>query len=184
MTTVLIIVLACVAAACAAVAVLPRREWFIGPAAAIVLAGIAVALAIPVPPNPLWSSVVIGIAFGVVGVLGGSPVVALVLRFAQGGVELGSNGGIIVAADETFQPRPEPREILRGGATIGYLERIAVLGSAAAGQLAAVAVIVAVKGLGRFSELDDSRARERFIIGTLTSLIWAGACATAAVLLG
>lgn len=183
MITVLTIVLAYVGVAFTVVAVRPKREWFVAPAAAIVLIAIVAALAVPTPSGPAWSVVVIGIGFGAIGVLGGSPVVALVLRFAQGGVELGRHGGIVIAADETFQPRQEPREILRGGATIGYLERIAVLGSAAAGQFAAVAVIVAIKGLGRFSELEDSRARERFIIGTLTSLIWAGACATAAVLL-
>jgi hypothetical protein len=70
--------------------------------------------------------------------------------------------------------------VLRGGATVGYLERVALIGSVLAGQAAAVAVIVAVKGLGRFSELESAEARERFIIGTLASLIWAGACAAAA----
>ena len=37
--------------------------------------------------------------------------------------------------------------------------------------------VVAIKGLGRFSELDSAAARERFIIGTLVSMIWAGLCA-------
>jgi hypothetical protein len=36
--------------------------------------------------------------------------------------------------------------------------------------------IIAIKGLGRFSELSTSEARERFIIGTLVSMIWAVLC--------
>jgi hypothetical protein len=40
----------------------------------------------------------------------------------------------------------------------------------------AIAVVVAVKGVGRFTELDAAEARERFIIGTLVSLVWACAC--------
>ena len=36
---------------------------------------------------------------------------------------------------------------------------------------------MAVKGLGRWSDLRDNPAvTERFIIGTLASLTWAGAC--------
>ena len=32
---------------------------------------------------------------------------------------------------------------------------------------------MAIKGVGRFSELAAAEARERFIIGTLSSLLWA-----------
>ncbi|MCC6270788.1 MAG: hypothetical protein IT190_05885 [Microbacteriaceae bacterium] len=71
--------------------------------------------------------------------------------------------------------------MLRGGSTIGYLERFAVIGAVLVGQAAAVAIVVAIKGLGRFTELDSAAARERFIVGTLASLIWAGACAAAIV---
>ena len=42
-----------------------------------------------------------------------------------------------------------------------------------AGYPEAIAVVVAVKGIGRFSELAASEARERFIIGTISSLLWA-----------
>ena len=34
-------------------------------------------------------------------------------------------------------------------------------------------MVVAVKGIGRFSELATPEARERFIVGTLASLVWA-----------
>ena len=68
-------------------------------------------------------------------------------------------------------------EVLRGGTTIGVLERIAIAGSIVAGFPEAVAVIIAIKGVGRFSELAAPEAKERFIIGTLASFVWAGACA-------
>lgn len=122
-----------------------------------------------------------GIGLLLLGVIGGSPLVTLVLRLAsRDSAALGSHGGILVEDDES--PAPEKREILRGGMAIGYLERLALIGSALAGQIAAVAIIVAIKGLGRFSELENSEARERFIIGTLVSLIWAAACAAPLVL--
>lgn len=44
--------------------------------------------------------------------------------------------------------------------------------------------IVALEGLGRYSELENAAARERFIIGPLASLLWAGACTAAIVLNG
>ena len=66
--------------------------------------------------------------------------------------------------------------MLRGGWLIGYLERFAIIVAIVLGHFEIVAAVIAIKGLGRFSELDNAIARERFIIGTLTSMIWAGAC--------
>jgi hypothetical protein len=68
-------------------------------------------------------------------------------------------------------------EVLRGGTTIGILERVAIAGAIVAGFPEAVAVVIAIKGVGRFSELAASEAKERFIIGTLASFVWASACA-------
>lgn len=72
------------------------------------------------------------------------------------------------------------RSALPGGAWIGALERFAVFVCLVAGIPGGVAVILVVKGLGRYPELriaeartDASGAGERFIIGTLVSLIWA-----------
>ena len=73
--------------------------------------------------------------------------------------------------------RQTTREVLRGGWLIGYLERLAIVAAVVLGRFEIVAAVIAVKGLGRFSELDNAAARERFIIGTLTSIIWAGTCA-------
>jgi len=154
----------------------PGRHWLVAPCAVPVLGAIVFELAGMPPAHPALG-IAAGIGFVLLGTVGGSPFVSLVLALAtRGSVTLGTHGGILV-----MSPAPV-REILRGGATIGYLERVALIGSALVGQPAAVAVIVAIKGLGRYSELENAAARERFIIGTLASLVWAGACSAAIVL--
>ncbi|XAS65145.1 hypothetical protein ACOM2C_18945 [Pseudarthrobacter sp. So.54] len=71
--------------------------------------------------------------------------------------------------------------ILRGGAIIGILERLAVCLAILASQPIAIAYVVAIKGLGRFAELKETPvAAERFIIGTLTSMLWAAGIAALA----
>ncbi|GAA1153101.1 hypothetical protein [Nocardioides aquiterrae] len=78
--------------------------------------------------------------------------------------------------------------VLRGGAWIGALERIAIYASLVAGWPEGLAVVLAVKGLGRYPELraaeDGVRtgAAERFIIGTFASVLWACGCAGIVVL--
>lgn len=79
--------------------------------------------------------------------------------------------------------------LLPGGSWIGALERLAVFVCLVAGLPEGVAVVLAVKALGRYPELkvdqssladgnvDRSAVGERFIIGTLVSVLWAGACA-------
>lgn len=77
------------------------------------------------------------------------------------------------------------RAVLRGGLVIGILERVATAGSVMLGHPEGIAVVVAVKGLGRYPELRSpgeagekdaalgAAVSERFIIGTLASLVWA-----------
>ena len=165
--------------AAAVVAARTGRSWIVVPAALPIALSIVLSLlGLRLPANPLFS-IAIGLGFVLLATLGGSPLVALVLSLATRTVRLGTHGGILVS--DVDSPLPD-REILRGGTTIGYLERFALIGSVLVGQPGAIAVIVAVKGLGRFSELENASARERFIIGTLASLTWAGCC-TAAILL-
>jgi len=160
----------------ALVATRTARYWFIAPAALPIIT--AIVLPVVGEPAPAHPAFTIGLAAGFVALatLGGSPVVALVLQLATRTVRLGTHGGILVA--DVDSPAPD-REILRGGTTIGYVERFALIGSLIAGQPGAIAIVVAIKGLGRFSELENASARERFIIGTLVSLAWAGCCAAA-----
>ncbi len=122
----------------------------------------------------------LGVALAAVG---GSPVTRSVLDVAtHGRVPEGANGGIMLrpAAVPGIVPNDAPaREVLRGGTTIGYLERLGVALAIVVGFPEAIAVVVAIKGIGRFSELAAAEARERFIIGTLASLLWA--CVVAGV---
>ena len=119
-----------------------------------------------------------------VAVFGGSPAAATALQLAMGGSAApGAHGGILVAVrpDEPREPGvlAPRREVLRGGLTIGVLERIGSAGSIIAGFPEGLAIVVAVKGVGRFTELEAPEARERFIIGTFASLTWACAAALA-----
>ncbi len=68
---------------------------------------------------------------------------------------------------------------LRGGAWIGALERLAVYATLLAGFPEGIAIVLAVKGLARYPELQatSAGAAERFIIGTFTSVLVAAAAA-------
>lgn len=117
----------------------------------------------------------------VLAVVGGGPVASLVLSLATDGtVPQGVHGGIMIErrpSGTSPQVIGRPIEVLRGGTTIGVLERLALVAALYAGYPEAIAVIVAVKGVGRFTELDSAEARERFIIGSLASLLWAAGVA-------
>ena len=101
---------------------------------------------------------------------GGGPVTTAVLRAADP-AGAGVSGG------------PADPQVLRGGAWIGVLERIAVAATLLGGFGEGLAVVLAVKGLGRYAELKAPAAAERFIIGTLASALWAAACVGVATLL-
>jgi hypothetical protein len=126
---------------------------------------------------PPFIAVIIALLGTALAAAGGSPVTRRVLEVAtHGRVPEGDNGGILLrpAAVAGIVAEDAPaREVLRGGTTIGYLERLGVAIAIIVGFPEALAVVVAVKGIGRFSELAAAEARERFIIGTLASLLWA-----------
>ncbi|MGV8977516.1 MAG: hypothetical protein ACOH17_05680 [Cellulomonas sp.] len=133
----------------------------------------------------------------VVSVVGGWVLTSTVLRLAGRWPDAGAPGlggpedvsddaAATILADRESTPLParaalsdgpdgaRARAVLRGGTWIGILERIAVTGCFLAGDITSVALVVAVKGLGRYPELrENPGASERFVIGTLTSLIWA-----------
>ena len=152
----------------------PRRWLVIAAAVAIVVGMIAVVLPHE-RPLPVYS-VVLGLAVLALSVLGGGPATLFVLAVAsRGSMREGSHGGIVV---ERKVPDGEVvrGEVLRGGTVIGIFERVATTASIMAGFPEAVAAIIAIKSVGRFTELDVAEVRERFIIGTLVSLVWAAAC--------
>ena len=176
------IALALAGIAFSVIAIRRRQPWFaIVAVAPVAFTLIASALSSPGDTGPVLG-LIFTLALTALGVVGGSPLVALVLHLAApNGPQLGLHGGILVRDTTSAAPQRD-KEVLRGGTTIGYLERFALIGSVLAGQFAAVAIVVAIKGLGRFSELESAQARERFIIGTLGSLVWAATCAAAIVL--
>jgi F0F1-type ATP synthase membrane subunit c/vacuolar-type H+-ATPase subunit K len=88
-------------------------------------------------------------------------------------------------ADESADSVEAASRILRGGAWIGALERAAIYAAIVAGWPEGIAVVLAVKSLARYPELQAgaaSAAAERFIIGTFVSTLWAAGCAGLAVL--
>lgn len=142
-----------------------------------VATGLVVGATVVVAIAPVNVPVLMGLVLALLGValavLGGNPITRRILEIASHGrVRETEDGGILlrIAADgrdDELQP------LLRGGTTIGYLERLSVVVAIVAGYPEAIAVVVAVKGVGRFSELSAAEARERFIVGTLASLLWA-----------
>lgn len=74
-------------------------------------------------------------------------------------------------------PPPARKHVLLGGSVIGILERLSTTGLVLVGQPGLIAVVVAIKSLGRWAELqEDPAVNERFIIGSLASYLWAGLC--------
>lgn len=127
-------------------------------------------------------AVVLGVA---VAVLGGGPVATALLRGAE-------SAGFAGPSREPSRSEDAPPGTvagavvdngLRGGLWIGALERAAVAACLLIGQPGGIAVVVAVKGLGRYPEMRTPGASERFIIGTLASLLWAAAAAGVVILL-
>ncbi|GAA4625097.1 hypothetical protein [Cellulomonas oligotrophica] len=116
----------------------------------------------------------------VVSAGGGWLAVLLVLRLASRSTDAGrgrsrTRGPVLLEPlAQSDGPEGEGAQlVLRGGTWIGLLERVLVTGALLAGQPEGVAVVVAIKGLGRYPELrENPGASERFVIGTLASLAW------------
>ncbi|MFD2094332.1 hypothetical protein [Blastococcus deserti] len=145
-----------------------RPPWGAALLTVLLAAAGVVAWAAEDPADGLLQGVTVAAVLA--AVLGGGPVATAVLRAADPAA-VGVAGG------------PQDPSILRGGAWIGVLERAAVAAALLAGSAEALAVVLAVKGLGRFAELRAPAAAERFIVGTLASGLWAAACVGVAVLL-
>ncbi|HEY8590792.1 MAG TPA: hypothetical protein VIL55_14700 [Naasia sp.] len=172
-----VVLLVLVAAAAAVLSVLAWRRsgpQLVFSAAGAVLAALLLA-AVPTGDLGFAVSALLTVLALVAAIAGGGPAATLALRLAiRGGQVEGSHGGILI--------RGGAEEVLRGGTAIGLLERAAVAGVILAGFPEGLAVVIAIKGVGRFTELDEAATRERFIIGTFTSFIWAAACAGIAIL--
>src|SRR5690625_628811 len=94
----------------------------------------------------------IGIAALALAAGGGYPLTVAVLHLAARG-DRSSGAEQSPATAPPAQAEPDPSTALRGGTWIGILERLAITGAILVGYPAAIAVVIAVKGLGRFPEL-------------------------------
>ncbi|WP_058233921.1 hypothetical protein [Devriesea agamarum] len=122
----------------------------------------------------------------VVASLGGWPVTTGVLKLARIPRKLTSTpvrGTVLLAApkkpDETsYTIGSQPHEMLRGGLWIGLLERAGIALCILGETPELIAVVVALKGLGRYPELKgNSGAGERFLVGSFASFLWAAVIA-------
>ena len=150
----------------AIVAAATRRPALALPLPVVLLGVIALRVIGLAEPSGPWFTPLLTLGLVAMATAGGGPLVTFIFT-------------VIVRNEKKRGRKAEHHEVLRGGAAIGYLERFGVAGAILVGQPAIIAVVVAVKGLGRFTELDTAAARERFIVGTLASLLWAATCATA-----
>ncbi|WP_104091409.1 hypothetical protein [Arthrobacter sp. GMC3] len=107
---------------------------------------------------------------------------------ADSTADFGANtapAALAVTASDSSPPAKQAQiGVMRGGLLIGALERAAVVLAILTNQPVAIAYVVAIKGLGRYPELKNTpAASERFIIGTLASMLWAAAVAVLAKVL-
>ena len=138
--------------------------------------GIAVALCVVgaiVPAAPAWLTVLIAAACAAAAAAHGWCVVKVVFEIADPPKSPLESGRT---------PLAPPAGTMRGGWIIGVLERVSAAAAIGAGQFGVLAVIVAVKAVGRFGELDAPESRERFIIGTFAPLATAALWGSAALL--
>lgn len=124
--------------------------------------------------RPVYAAVAV-LLLGLLAVAGGGPLTTRAFRHIDARLQHGAGRqpSILAAA-----------VLLRGGAWIGVLERLAAFATVTAGWPEGLAVVLAVKGLARYPELraTSSAVAERFIIGTFISVLWACGCAGLAVL--
>jgi hypothetical protein len=149
---------------------LPTRGQLLVAAALLALLGGAAALALTELHADDSDNVGLVLA-GALAVVGGGVVTSSVFGLVDGASA--NQAGSVGRAGE----------VLRGGAWIGALERCAVFVAVVTEWPEGLAVTLALKGLGRYPELrtETPGAAERFIIGTFTSVLWAVACAGAAI---
>jgi hypothetical protein len=152
-----------------------RAIW--PPISLVLLAAAAVVAAVAddLTHDRVSVTVLVAVA-GLLAVVGGGPITTRIFAFVDS-----SERATTTSDGESLDRAGGAGDVLRGGAWIGALERLAVFAGLAAGFPEGVAVVLALKGVGRFPDLraDQGHAgtTERFIIGTFASVLWAAACA-------
>ncbi len=77
------------------------------------------------------------------------------------------------AAPGTPTAIAESNPRLRAGRMIGRLERILIMLGLASNSWEVLIAVIALKTVARYNELDKQIAAEYFLIGSLTSILWA-----------
>ena len=148
-----------------------RRIWT--PATLVLLAAAGLVAAVPdqVTVDGRGLTTVLVVLAGALAIAGGGPLTALVFD-------------LVDRREPPADSLERAGQVLRGGTWIGALERVTIFVTLVAGWPEGLALVLALKGLGRYPELRaaeaggaPSGAAERFIIGTFTSVLWACACA-------
>jgi hypothetical protein len=151
-----------------------RRIWAPLTLALLLAAGAVAAVPSSVEVGDGWQTALLVAFGGALAIGGGGPLTSLVFDLVDRG-------------EPPAESLDRASHVLRGGAWIGALERLAIYATLVAGWPEGLAVVLVVKGFGRYPELraaeDGIRtgAAERFIIGTLASVLWA--CGAAGVVL-
>jgi len=143
-------------------------------AAVLALAAVVAAVADRLAADRVETTLLVTLA-GLLAMVGGGPLTTRIFAF----IDQADHDDDEQAGQQSLH---QAGQVLRGGAWIGALERLAVYASLAAGFPEGVAVVLALKSVGRFPDLRGngtagSATTERFIIGTFTSVLWAAACA-------
>lgn len=179
------LVLALVIALIPRSAQLPQRAelpaWVHAGSAVVALGAAALAGYIADAPAAAVQVTVLVIAVAVAAA-GGSPIVLGAFSIAHRQAARRRSPGID-RGDESAALADDDEGPLRGGFTIGILERIAVTVSILTAWPQGIAIVMAVKGLARYPELRNPDASEQFIIGTASSVLWAAAASGTAYLI-
>jgi len=91
------------------------------------------------------------------------------LRMLLAGLRVGPQAG---AGDTSSMTAADRREY-NTGRVIGILERIIIYVAVLTGEIAAIGLVLAVKGFARFKEMDHRPFAEYVLVGTLLSLLLA-----------
>lgn len=137
------------------------QPWRVVLVVGLGLVQVAALLAVTLWPPEGAARGLLTVAAVAAAAVSGGPVTVAVLRAAEGAIHTPAGG-----------------TPLKGGRVIGILERLLVCVSLVAGWPEGIAIVMAIKALGRYPELrQGDGASERFIVGTLASVLWALACA-------
>ncbi len=99
--------------------------------------------------------------------------VVLLIVLTIGGNEICK---LVLRVSATKAPPEDGETIsLRAGRTIGVLERLLIALGLVAGSWEILAAVVALKTVARYAKLDNQNNAEYFLIGSLTSVLWAAA---------